>query len=55
MNKTWLNLSYFQIIIAMYMKDGMNANRLDECHQKRERMVKINNIGQKGKNKVNTT
>jgi hypothetical protein len=37
------------------MKDGMITDRLNECHQKREKMAKRNNIGQRGKNKVNTT
>jgi hypothetical protein len=37
------------------MKDGMNVNRLNDCHQKRKIIVKRNNIGQRGKNKVNTT
>jgi len=49
MGKTWLNLLYFYIIITMCMKDGMGVDRLDDYHQKREIMVKRNNISQRRK------
>ncbi len=36
----------------MCMKNGMSAGRLDDCHYKREKMVKRNNIGRRRKEKL---
>jgi hypothetical protein len=37
------------------MKDGMNVGRSNDCHHKKEKMVKRNNIRQRRKIKVKTT